>query len=131
MKERKLPRPTARCFETGGRSSRKLAFCPGSASQFAIPRRCPAVSPYLDKFDIFGITGSGFEVKLVERRAAPECHRVAQVLVRKYLNERVADHEHLLDLEILDPRMDEKDNEALTMQISAYFEKRTKSPTIQ
>jgi hypothetical protein len=27
--------------------------------------------------------------------------------------------------------MDEKDNEALTMQISAYFEKRTKPPTIQ
>jgi len=27
--------------------------------------------------------------------------------------------------------MDEKDNDALTMQISAYFEKRTKPPTIQ
>lgn len=27
--------------------------------------------------------------------------------------------------------MDEKDNKALTMQISAYFEKRTKPPTVQ
>jgi hypothetical protein len=39
-----------------------------------------------------------------ERRAAPERKRIAQVLTRKYLNERAADDEVPLDLKILDPR---------------------------
>jgi len=50
------------------------------------------------------MAGSGFEMKLIERRAAPERKRIAQVPMRKYLDERAADDEILLDLEVLNPR---------------------------
>jgi len=43
-------------------------------------------------------------MKLVERRAAPERKSFAQERVREYLDERAADDEILLDLEILHPR---------------------------
>jgi hypothetical protein len=40
----------------------------------------------------------------MECRAATKRQRIAQVHVRKYLDERATDDEILLDLKILDPR---------------------------
>ena len=43
-------------------------------------------------------------MKFIERRAAPERQRIAQMPMRKYLDERAADDEILLDLRVLNPR---------------------------
>ena len=69
-------------------------------------RRTCRLDPCLDKIDVLGITSGGFEVKFVECRAAPERKSIAQQRMRKYLYDRAADYEILLDLEVLDPRND-------------------------
>jgi hypothetical protein len=81
--------------------------CPKPGVEFLAQRRHHRAGwpgPRLHKVDILGVAGGRLEMKLVERRPAPERESVAQERVREDLDERSADHQVLLDLEVLDPR---------------------------
>jgi hypothetical protein len=65
--------------------------------------RTRRLGPCLDKVHVFGIPRGGFEMKLVERRTAPERKSIAQDRMRENLDDRPADDQILLDLEVLDP----------------------------
>jgi hypothetical protein len=58
----------------------------------------------LDKINILRIAGSGLEMELVKRCPAPEGEGLRKHWVTEDLNERSADDEVLLDLDILNPR---------------------------
>lgn len=55
-------------------------------------------------YDFFGVSSGRLEMQLVKRRAAPERESFAKNRARENLNQRPANDQILLDLEVLDLR---------------------------
>jgi len=58
----------------------------------------------LNEVNVFGIPGGRLQVKLVQRRSTTEGESLMERGMREYLDQRAADDEVLLDLEVLNPR---------------------------
>ena len=90
-----MPQPHVSDFERGIRHATSLAM---------FERLADGLGLGLDQIDVFGVARGRSEVELVQGGTATEEHAVRQLRHPEHLDERPADDEVLLDLEILHPR---------------------------